>query len=499
MFLLNRGFGISHFYNSNKFVRYAPMLVLVTFILLFASIGAYLVFSSSAASSLNADFNSDSTVNVYDLSILATNWGKTSVTHAQGDANNDSTINIYDLSIVASEWGQTITITPTPIPTGQPANSVNVKDYGVKGDGVTDDTAKLLVAFNAAVTQNKIAWVPSGTYMVSSLTLPSGLTIKGQDMTSSWLKGRLNFGSNQYISDLKIGSEGNSAVHNTNGANNTTFERVHFRGGGGSNYTSRAIIALGMDGNASNITFKSCEVERNLGSSPDFVLEFNNITIYEQAGAHVSDITFDNCHVGVSNGVKTGSPRMALEAWVNPNASVGWKNITIRNSIFEATDAQNLDFSDQDNAIANGVLVEDSTIKGGGVTNVKWGYSICIEAPTGVVIRNNTIYHGSEQTIMFANLHPTGPGAIITGNNFDLMFTNGVPASTSYPFSIWGQYNSFTGNTITYSSDYVSRVVELVNASHNVVTGNTFYIDNETAVWENFGNSSNTISPNTVF
>ena len=144
-------------------------LLVITFILLFASIGAYLVFSSRAASNLNADFNSDSTVNVYDLSILATNWGKTSVTHAQGDANNDSTINIYDLSIVASEWGQTITITTTPIPTGQPANSIDVKDYGVKGDGVTDDTAKLLVAFNADLTQNKIDWVPSGIYKVTKL------------------------------------------------------------------------------------------------------------------------------------------------------------------------------------------------------------------------------------------------------------------------------------------------------------------------------------------
>ena len=43
-------------------------------------------------------------------------------------------------------------------------------------------------------------------------------------------------------------------------------------------------------------------------------------TSYEgTGGAHVTDITFDGCHVGVSNGAASGrtigSPRMGLECW----------------------------------------------------------------------------------------------------------------------------------------------------------------------------------------
>ncbi|HUD03376.1 MAG TPA: hypothetical protein VMR51_01150, partial [Patescibacteria group bacterium] len=65
--------------------------------------------------------------NVTDLSILATNWGRTTATHAQGDANSDGTINIYDLSILASQWGQTISAN------GSTINSISKIIYDMNG------------------------------------------------------------------------------------------------------------------------------------------------------------------------------------------------------------------------------------------------------------------------------------------------------------------------------------------------------------------------------
>ena len=45
---------------------------------------------------------------------------------------------------------------------------LSVKDFGVTGDGVTDDTTALQVALDAAIDLKKPLYVPSGTYIVSS-------------------------------------------------------------------------------------------------------------------------------------------------------------------------------------------------------------------------------------------------------------------------------------------------------------------------------------------
>jgi hypothetical protein len=52
---------------------------------------------------------------------------------------------------------------------------VNVKDYGAKGDGVTDDTA----AITAALAAGGITLFPSGTFIHTGLTLPSGARLCG--------------------------------------------------------------------------------------------------------------------------------------------------------------------------------------------------------------------------------------------------------------------------------------------------------------------------------
>ena len=72
--------------------------------LFFGVFGVRYLLSSHAATT-SADINSDGVVNIVDLSIMATNWGKSGQTFAQGDLNNDGIINILDLSILASKWG----------------------------------------------------------------------------------------------------------------------------------------------------------------------------------------------------------------------------------------------------------------------------------------------------------------------------------------------------------------------------------------------------------
>jgi hypothetical protein len=50
----------------------------------------------------------------------------------------------------------------------------NVKDYGAKGDGITDDTTAIQAAINAAVAGKGVVFIPSGVYICTSTLTVSG-------------------------------------------------------------------------------------------------------------------------------------------------------------------------------------------------------------------------------------------------------------------------------------------------------------------------------------
>lgn len=61
------------------------------------------------------------------------------------------------------------------------ADVVNVKDYGAKGDGVTDDTASIQAAVAAIPTTGATLLFPHGTYLISnSSALPSNASVVGE-------------------------------------------------------------------------------------------------------------------------------------------------------------------------------------------------------------------------------------------------------------------------------------------------------------------------------
>jgi parallel beta-helix repeat protein len=74
--------------------------------------------------------------------------------------------------------------TPAPAPapsqaSGQPSNSINVLDYGVRGDGNTDNTGALQNAFNNARSLGKSVWIPAGTYKHSGIITLNGISVTG--------------------------------------------------------------------------------------------------------------------------------------------------------------------------------------------------------------------------------------------------------------------------------------------------------------------------------
>jgi hypothetical protein len=370
------------------------------------------------------------------------------------------------------------TPTPTPTPTAT-ATSVPVTQYGANGSDNLDDTSAVKAALAANDGTGKIVSFPAGTYVLSGrIDVPSNSTLVGAGMAQSWLKGEVTFGSSVVMRDLKIGDAGRMFRATDYGtSSDSTFERCHFRGGGGA-WMGHQVIGLGFRANVTNVLFKDCEVECNLGTEDaGYTNDYNNLGIYNTTNAQVTGVTFEGCHVGVFNGVRSGCPRMGLECYTvqksEGGSGKGWQNVTVRDCIFEVCDLHGIDLADAVDGRANGALIEGCLIKGAGARQVMYGSDIDVECATGVVIRNNTFWHAWQQTIMFAHIHETGPGTIITGNTFDLDVDNGIPYTVYQAFHISGDGIQVTNNTINFTKGPAAQVFQFNTSSNCTVTGNT--------------------------
>jgi hypothetical protein len=114
---------------SNRFPRTGwrwPQLVVVVGLVVLAG---YVIVTSHAATNPIGDINGDGVVNVFDLSIMLSDWG---TANTVADLNHDGTVGILDLSTLLSNWGQIGTPPPsgTPTPSTLPPTSPSPSPSG---------------------------------------------------------------------------------------------------------------------------------------------------------------------------------------------------------------------------------------------------------------------------------------------------------------------------------------------------------------------------------
>lgn len=99
------------------------------------------------------------------------------------------------------------------------ASAANVKDFGAVGDGVTDDTAAIQLAFD----EGGVIYFPSGTYLISAKLTGTSLYIMGNQATLELADATFGAmeidGSDNVIEDLIIKGAGTAGQWSNNGVN----------------------------------------------------------------------------------------------------------------------------------------------------------------------------------------------------------------------------------------------------------------------------------------
>ena len=131
---------------------------------------------------------------------------------------------------------------------------VDVRAYGAKGDGITDDTAAIQAAQDSLPDNGGILYFPSGTF-IGHLTLKSNVHIEGSGINASILK--LPYGANVDV----ITTNGFSALTGTDsrgGINRVTIDNITIDGNKASNSTGYGIRKYGAQWNVHDVVIRNC-------------------------------------------------------------------------------------------------------------------------------------------------------------------------------------------------------------------------------------------------
>lgn len=333
----------------------------------------------------------------------------------------------------------------------------NVKAYGAKGDGITDDTQSILNTISLC----DIIYVPSGEYKISqSITIPAGKKIicTGTLIPASTVEYAVIPESNTYVS-VKIdrknttqeqpGDAGGNDIYILN-CNNVTLDNCVIKNTG-------AFCAIYV-GVSENITIQNCTIDtyvytgigikngcKNIKVNANTVLNAYGTVDHPYAitlsgGKTTIDTITDGCEC-IGNYIENQTP-----IWEGIDAH-GIKNAVISNNVVKNC-LTGIAMVGQDTLPQINVIVSNNTIIQSSVGSNDWGTKGI--AIAGSMDSKNTIVEGN--TIIGAGYNPDTrdkSGIDISGPNVSVL-NNIISAHPSARFCIGvtGQTNRHALNLI---------------------------------------------------
>ncbi|PLT35739.1 glycosyl hydrolase family 28-related protein [Bacillus sp. V5-8f] len=299
------------------------------------------------------------------------------------------------------------------------ATVINVKDFGAKGDGKTDDTNAIQLALWEG--EGKQVLIPRGTYRISYLTIPYNVSIIG---TSAVLK------ANQPISYvLKVEGSNVKIQGLVIDGNNQSIQGVSI----GANLNDISITKSVVQNITQDIKFK------------------NQIPVGIRLDGNTSNVLLDAVQVKNINGkYNIGNAKQAAGLFIAPSRadlSPG-QNILIKNSTFTGIGPR----SNSDGILVRGFTQPAGiTIENNSFTRVR-DRAIRILSP-GVTVKRNRIVN---------SFKGNNPGIVAANNQFDM--TSGI--------YIGADNVTADGNIINGLGSYFAAI-EVTGASNVTLKNNT--------------------------
>jgi hypothetical protein len=404
---------------------------------------------------------------------------KTSTTSSTTTTSTTTTTTVPPGTSSPTTPTTTSSTTSTTLASGQ---MVNVKNYGAKGDGITDDGAAIAAALKACASGQTL-YFPAGTYYVAgSVICKAGVNMTGdgdgRGGKTSWIKGQVKTAPYVNLTDLKMGRElsTNYFGFGTNATHDMTVTRCTFTGGP---LNGGVISYIGVD--CYNLTFQDCVIA---GDPANHNRDGVALTNYGQANARMYNIDFRNCTFksGGRIGFEITSRWDGVHDYVYPI-----RNVNLINCTFEPMGASGISWgmtSPSSSSTGPGVWTDGySTISGctiedaGTYSGTNAGtHGIELAGPVHMTVTGNTIRGSHVRTMLSMtnatdNLKFNGSGLLrtynnISGNTFD---GSQSPYST---FDLRTSNFSLTNNTFVCRA--TGSWCTIQNASDATITGNTF-------------------------
>jgi len=233
----------------------------------------------------------------------------------------------WNNSSVLSDNGGTI-IAVTGVATGRwisTSSTVNLKQFGAKGDGTTNDTA----AVAAAIATTKPVFIPTGTYILTSnLVLNSNQQLYGEGTGSI----------------LKAGADGLRDLVGINGKTNVTVSNFKIDGGGqttnvftGFKYCFGVTVYNSSNITIENLTIDKCGIARsgsNATIQDDNLWGGMGIIVGARSGV-VKNVIIRNCRItNIASGGNIVGDGIYIEGY-NTDLAIVPENIVIENCYVE--------------------------------------------------------------------------------------------------------------------------------------------------------------------